>query len=270
MPHSPAPEVSRPVLVVIPARYRSTRFPGKPLANKTGKYLIQHVVERVREARAVGRIVVATDDQRVFDAVAGFGAVACMTRSDHPNGTSRIAEAVATLEQSLPPAQWPRVVVNVQGDEPEVEPAVIDALVAGLDNDPQAPMATLASAFAPGENPSDPNIVKIVVTAGPRPRAMYFSRSLIPFDRDHRGVAPLKHPGLYAYRREFLPRYVALPATPLEQAEQLEQLRALEHGCPIAVVRADVAYHGIDTPGQYEQFVQRVASRLRGAGAPGQ
>jgi 3-deoxy-manno-octulosonate cytidylyltransferase (CMP-KDO synthetase) len=251
-------------LAVIPARYGSTRFPGKPLANKTGKYLIQHVVERVRQARAVGWIVVATDDQRVFDAVTSFGGVACMTRSDHPNGTSRIAEAVATLERSLPEAHRPRIVVNVQGDEPEVEPAVIDALVAGLENDPEAPMATLASAFAPDENPSDPNIVKIVMTVGPRPRALYFSRSLIPFDRDRRGVTPLKHPGLYAYRREFLPRYIALPATPLEQAEQLEQLRALEHGYVIAVVRADVAYHGIDTPVQYEEFVRRCAARIRG------
>jgi 3-deoxy-manno-octulosonate cytidylyltransferase (CMP-KDO synthetase) len=246
---------------VIPARYGSTRFPGKPLANKTGKYLIQHVVERVRLARAVGRIVVATDDARVFDAVRGFGAQACLTRADHPNGTSRIAEAVVLLEESLPPEARPRVVVNVQGDEPEVEPGVIDALVAGLEADPGAPMATLASAFAADEDPSDPNIVKIVVSAGPRPRALYFSRSWIPFDRDHRGVRPLKHPGLYAYRREFLPRYVALSATPLEQAEQLEQLRALEHGCAIAVVRADVAYHGIDTPGQYEDFVRRCAAR---------
>jgi 3-deoxy-manno-octulosonate cytidylyltransferase (CMP-KDO synthetase) len=261
MSESPLASSASPALAVIPARYGSTRFPGKPLANKTGKYLIQHVVERVRLARAVGLIVVATDDPRVYAAVCSFGGRALMTRADHPNGTSRIAEAVTALEQSLPKGAVPDVVVNVQGDEPEVEPGVIDALIAGLRADPEAPMATLASAFAADEDPADPNIVKLVATSGPRPRALYFSRALIPFDRDHRGVPPLKHPGLYAYRRSFLPRYVALPATPLEQAEQLEQLRALEHGCAIAVVRADVAHHGIDTPGQYEEFVRRCARR---------
>lgn len=273
-------------LAVIPARFASTRFPGKPLADKTGKPLIQHVVERVRLAKRIGAIVVATDDQRIFEAVQRFGGQAVMTRADHPNGTSRIAEVVEKLSEvqgskfkaqssksaskepaaatALAPGPRPLalgpatldIIVNVQGDEPEIEPELIDKLIDGLQADPDAPMATLASEFAPDEDPSNPNIVKLVLDQ--RGRAMYFSRSLIPFDRDKKGHRPLKHPGLYAYRRDFLLKYVTLPATPLEQAEQLEQLRALEHGYPIAVIKAQVRHHGIDTPEQYEAFVRRM------------
>jgi len=240
-------------LAVIPARYASTRFPGKPLANKTGKPLIQHVVEQVQRAQSIGRIAVATDDQRIADAVAAFGCQAVMTRDDHPNGTSRIAEVVERLGSDLADDA---IIVNVQGDEPEIEPRVIDELVDGLADHPDAPMATLAADFAADEDPSDPNIVKLVTdTSG---CALYFSRSLIPFDRDGSGhVKPLKHPGLYAYRRDFLLKYVTLPSTPLEEAEKLEQLRALEHGYKIAVVKTVVRHHGIDTPEQYEAFVAR-------------
>lgn len=239
------------VLAVIPARFASTRLPGKPLLAETGKPLIQHVVEQVRRARLVSRIVVATDDQRIADAVSGFGGEVAMTRDDHPNGTSRIAEVVA----GLPPEEAP-IIVNVQGDEPEIEPAVIDQLIEGLLDDDEAPMATLASDFAPGEDPANPNIVKLILDH--RSRAIYFSRALIPFDRDRTGrLAPLKHPGLYAYRRAFLFDYIALPPSPLEQAEQLEQLRAIEHGYRIAVVRTTVSHHGIDTPEQYADFVKR-------------
>ncbi|HEX7009142.1 MAG TPA: 3-deoxy-manno-octulosonate cytidylyltransferase [Phycisphaeraceae bacterium] len=237
-------------IAIIPARYASTRLPGKPLLARTGKPLIQHVVERVRQARSIQRVLVATDDARIAEAVRAFGGEAVMTRPDHPNGTSRLAEVAAAL-----PEEQASLIVNVQGDEPEIEPGVIDELVAGLAADPEAPMATLASEFADGEDPANPNIVKLVVDQ--RGRALYFSRSLIPFDRDARGVRPLKHPGLYAYRRWFLLRYVTLPPTPLEQAEQLEQLRALEHGYPIAVIRTRVSHHGIDTPEQYAAFVER-------------
>ena len=256
-------------IAVIPARYGSTRFPGKPLADRTGRPLIQHVYERAQGAERVGRVVVATDDRRIFDAVVGFGGEAVMTSGDHPNGTSRIAEAVSGL-----PGGGDQVVVNVQGDEPEVEPGVIDRLVSGLlAEDPSvagaARMATLAADFTEGEDPDDPNIVKLVATvagaggipgagAGGVRRALYFSRSRIPFDRDGGGeVELLKHPGLYAYRRSFLEVYVGLAETPLERAERLEQLRALEHGYAIAVVAADVRHHGIDTPEQYEAFVRR-------------
>ncbi|MEX0777031.1 MAG: 3-deoxy-manno-octulosonate cytidylyltransferase [Phycisphaeraceae bacterium] len=245
-------------LAVIPARYGSTRFPGKPLAKDTGKYLIQHVVEKAGQALRIKRVVVATDDQRIFDAVKSFGAEAVMTRADHPNGTSRIAQVIAS-----PAFAGFSIIVNVQGDEPDIEPRVIDELVEGLTVDTEAPMATLASPFADDEDPADPNIVKVVLaTVKGRHRALYFSRSLIPYDRD-RSTADLdrklylKHPGLYAYRRDFLPRYVALPPTPLEQTEQLEQLRALEHGHAIALVKTMVRHHGIDTPEQYEAFVQR-------------
>jgi len=246
-------------LAVIPARFASTRFPGKPLAADTGKPLVQHVVERVRLARHVDRVLVATDDQRIADAVASFGGEAVMTRDDHPNGTSRIAEVIASLD---PHAS--SLVVNVQGDEPEIEPVVIDRLVDALQRDADADMATVASPFAGDENPADPNIVKLVTTRptlsehGEVSRAIYFSRSLIPFDRDGVGAAHLKHAGIYAYRREFLLEYVTLPPTPLEQAEQLEQLRALEHGRAIAVVHADIRHHGIDTPQQYAEFVARL------------
>ncbi|MCC7407265.1 MAG: 3-deoxy-manno-octulosonate cytidylyltransferase [Phycisphaeraceae bacterium] len=278
----PPVHASKQALAVIPARYGSTRFPGKPLADRTGKPLIQHVIERVGQAKRVGRVIVATDDPRIYDAVVGIGGEAVMTRSDHPNGTSRIAEVVETLATRSPTAELPgelsgtlphqmggdlpEIVVNVQGDEPEVDPGVIDALIEGLEAHPEAPMATLASDFAPDEDPADRNIVKVVVNQ--RGLAMYFSRSLIPCDRDGTGaVKPLKHPGLYAYRRDFLGKYVTLAPTPLEEAEKLEQLRALEHGYAIAVVKADVRHHGIDTPEQYEEFVRRWNQGRKAAGA---
>lgn len=242
-------------LAIIPARFGSTRFPGKPLVDRTGKPLIQHVVERVRLAKTISRIVVATDDRRIAEAVEAFGGEAVMT-GEHPNGTSRIAEAVDTLEKNNRES-FPEIIANVQGDEPEIEPAVIDALVEGLVASGGAPMATLAADFAADEDPTDPNIVKVVVNQ--LGRAMYFSRSIIPFNRDGLlNLTPLKHPGLYAYQRSFLPEYVALPPTPAEETEKLEQLRALEHGYPIAIVKADVRHHGIDTPEQYDAFVARV------------
>jgi len=259
-------------LAVIPARLASTRFPRKLLADRTGKPLIQHVVERVMLAQRVSRIIVAADHLELERAVTVIpGRVETMlTRNDHPNGTSRIAEVVARLTRDAnPETRDPRpqtrnpawdLIVNVQGDEPEIEPEVIDQLIDGLAADPAAPMATLASDFAPDEDPNNPNIVKLVTTAAPPLRALYFSRSLIPFDRDKRGPAAvrvLKHPGLYAYRPEFLLKYVTLAPTPLEQAEQLEQLRALEHGYAIAVVMTRTRHHGIDTAEQYEAFVQR-------------
>jgi 3-deoxy-manno-octulosonate cytidylyltransferase (CMP-KDO synthetase) len=252
-------------LAIIPARYDSSRFPGKPLANRTGRPLIQHVVEQVRLAKSIDRIVVATDDQRIYDAVAGFGGEVMMTQKDHPNGTSRLGEVVQCLDNV------PDVVVNVQGDEPEIEPWVIDRLAEGLRSQPPwdqssgrggPPMATLGSSFAPDEDPADTNIVKLVVDR--QGMAMYFSRSLIPFPREDQGrpsPRTLKHPGLYAYRPEFLVHYPTLKPTEMEQIECLEQLRVLEHGYQIAVVAADVRHHGIDTPEQYEAFVRRYEAR---------
>ncbi len=233
--------------VVIPARYGSTRFPGKALADKTGRPMIAHVCEQAGLARRVTRILVATDDERIADAVRTFGWEAVMTRSDHPNGTSRLAEVAESLDD--------RLIVNVQGDEPEIDPAVIDLVIETL-ADCDCSMATVASPFRDDEDPSDPNMVKVVAT--PRGRAMYFSRSVIPYNRSNAPpVEVLKHVGLYAYRRSFLKAYPDLPPTPLEAAEQLEQLRVLEHGREIAVAVAACHHHGIDTPEQYAAFVER-------------
>ncbi|MHC4416617.1 MAG: 3-deoxy-manno-octulosonate cytidylyltransferase [Planctomycetota bacterium] len=233
---------------IIPARYGSIRFPGKVLAARTGRPLIQHVYERVRRARLVDRVIVAADDQGIIDAVVGFGGEAVITRADHPNGTSRIAEVAPSVEAE--------VIVNVQADEPEIEPDLIDLAIRALERRPQCAMATLASPFDPREDPADPNIVKVVLnTAG---CALYFSRALIPHRRGGSDVvAPLKHTGLYVYRRDFLLKYSDLPPTPLEQAERLEQLRALEHGYDIAVAVTEASFAGIDTPAQYEAFVER-------------
>ncbi len=241
-------------VAVIPARFASTRLPGKMLLDRTGKPLIQHVWERATLAKNVDRVIVATDDQRIFDAVRRFGGEAMMTRQDHPNGTSRIAEAVAGFAAPI--------IVNVQGDEPDLDPALIDLAIETLTGGDHhdCPVATIASPFAPGEDPSNPNIVKVVMDS--RGRALYFSRALIPFNRDagvlSKKCGPFKHVGLYVYRREFLPMYVKLPATPLEHAEKLEQLRVLEHGHRIAVSVREAHHHGIDTPEQYEAFVARM------------
>ena len=235
---------------VVPARMASTRFPGKPLADLTGKPMIVHVLERVAQCRTVGRIVVAVDDERIAAAVRAAGFEARMTDPSHPNGTSRVAEVARTLAEEL--------IVNVQGDEPQIEPGLVDRTVEAIAARPEIPMATLVSPFAPGEDPSNPNIVKCVTAVDGR--ALYFSRSLVPFDRDRTpGAArPRKHVGLYVYRRAFLETFVGLPATPLERTESLEQLRALEHGFPILCAEGEAHFTGIDTPEQYAEFVRRV------------
>jgi len=235
------------VVAVIPTRLASTRFPEKALAAETGMTMTQHVHDQVMRATSIDHVIVATDHQRIVDAVRGFGGDARLTSGDHPNGTSRIAEVARDLEADL--------IVNVQGDEPEIEPSIIDTAVEALHSDDAAPMGTIASPFRDDEDPNDPNIVKVV--RDQRGRALYFSRSRIPFDRDGAGVAVYKHVGLYVYRRSFLPTYVALPEAPLERAERLEQLRVLEHGYPIVVAIGDARHHGIDTPEQYAAFVER-------------
>jgi 3-deoxy-manno-octulosonate cytidylyltransferase (CMP-KDO synthetase) len=243
MPHAVA---------VIPARFASSRLPGKPLLAETGRPMVVHCADQAARAGAVRRVIVATDDPRIQRAVESAGHHAVMTRVDHPNGTCRIAEVADPRLGHL--GADVDVIVNVQGDEPMIDPATIDRCVSAL-RDSGAPMATIASPFQPGEDPADPNIVKVVFDQ--RGRAMYFSRALIPHDRDRAGGgAAFKHVGLYAYRREFLPIYIALPPTPCENAEKLEQLRALEHGHAIAVAVADVPHHGIDTPEQYAAFVR--------------
>lgn len=256
------------VVAIIPARLGSTRFPGKVLADRTGKPLIQHVWESTKRAGSLSRVVIATDDDRVMAAARGFGAEAVMTGTEHPNGTSRLAEAAAKLGLAAD-----AIVVNVQGDEPELDPSVIDdsvgALVKGESGggrgDGVAAIATAATVMGAGERADDPNVVKVVLSRDGF--ALYFSRSRIPFDRDGSGgevARCLRHIGLYVYRRATLERYAAMAPTPLEQAEKLEQLRALENGLRIAVavVRPEATGGGgIDTPEQYEAFVRRAKSR---------
>lgn len=244
----------RAIVGIIPARLASSRFPEKVLADRTGKPLIQHVREAALASRRLTRVVVAADDVRVMAAVASYSGESVLTRIDHPNGTSRLAEAAALLDLGADD-----VVVNIQGDEPELEAHAIDAAVDALASS-DAPMATVASPFAPDEDPDNPNIVKAVV--GADGHALYFSRARLPFVREG-GAAqpPLKHVGLYAYRRAFLDEYARMIPTPLERCEMLEQLRVLEHGRRIAVATVAVRSHGIDTPEQYEAFVARHSAR---------
>jgi 3-deoxy-manno-octulosonate cytidylyltransferase (CMP-KDO synthetase) len=239
----------KPATVVIPARFGSTRFPAKILASRTGKPLVQHVVEQARKCRSIREVIVATDDQRIVEALRPFGTHVLMTSPDHQSGTDRIAEVARELSDEI--------VVNVQGDEPEIEPEIIDALVDRLSHSTDD-MATAATPFVWGMDPSNPNLVKVVL--GRDGRALYFSRSPIPYFRDSTPTADLPyylHLGIYAYRREFLLKFSSLPQAPLEQAEKLEQLRALEHGKSIYVRVVNRATHGIDTPEQYEEFVKR-------------
>ena len=227
-------------VAIIPARYDSTRFPGKPLVQIDGKPLIEHVYRRVEQARNVDHILVATDDERIRHAVERFGGSAVMTRNDHSSGTDRLAEAANDLDPDT-------LVVNVQGDEPMIEPGVIDrAITAARLKD--ADIVTLMTPLDPSEA-DDPNRVKVV--ADRNGNALYFSRSKIP----SKGTTFL-HIGLYAYRVRFLKLFTKLDPTPLEQAERLEQLRALEHGFRIRVVEVESASWGIDTPQDLERYMQ--------------
>ncbi len=228
------------VTAVLPARYGSTRFPGKPLALIGGKPMVQWAYERACAASMVDDVVVATDDERIVAAVAAFGGNSVMTSPNHATGTDRIAEAVQTLRGDI--------IVNVQGDEPLLPADVVDELVRGMIAT-GAEMGTAASPFSTsGRDPEDPNAVKVVL--GKDNLALYFSRSRIPFCRQGgTPVEPLLHWGLYAYRREFLEKFVTWPQGVLEQCEMLEQLRALENGARIFVVRAAGRTVGVDTPG---------------------
>jgi len=230
--------------VIIPARWASQRFPGKPLADLGGKPVLQHVWERCRMAAGADRVIVATDDSRIAAAATAFGADVCLTRPDHPSGTDRIAEVARRLRDE-------NLFVNVQGDEPFIETDLIDRLIDELAGRRGARMATAASPLARGPDFSDPNVVKVVCAADGR--ALYFSRAPIPHDRDGGSGAPvLRHQGIYAYTRAALLRIVRLPPSPLELCEKLEQLRALEAGIPIQVVAAGPSMPGIDTPAQLE------------------
>jgi 3-deoxy-manno-octulosonate cytidylyltransferase (CMP-KDO synthetase) len=292
------------VVACIPARYSSTRFPGKVLAKDTGKFLIQHTYERARLARLPERVIIAADDEKVVAAAYSFGAACVLTAIEHQSGTDRIAEAVEQMDADI--------VVNIQADEPEIEPANIDYVARLLIENPDYPMATLAADFDRAEQIADPNIVKVIVAwSVPRTnlpadgevvspegesltawasrssnrgdwcggangkkidakryppnancgRAIYFSRAPIPYDRDAKGIGQVgqykRHLGIYAYRKDFLLRITALPQTPLEKIEKLEQLRAIENGFGILVGKVKHTCDGIDTPEQYAEFVHR-------------
>jgi 3-deoxy-manno-octulosonate cytidylyltransferase (CMP-KDO synthetase) len=237
----------RSVIVAIPARYASTRLPGKPLLPIAGRPMIQHVHERARQTPGVDRVVVLTDDERIVEAVRSFGGEVEMTPEECASGTDRIAWAArrwAGAEQAA--------VINVQGDEPLIDPAAIEGLAEHLRNHPEDPVVTLAAPASAEEFP-DPNAVKVVVSAAGY--ALYFSRAAIPYARTGgiAGAEPRKHIGIYGYQREALLRLAALEPTPLERAEGLEQLRALENGIPIRVLTAHRPSPGVDTPADLER-----------------
>lgn len=247
------------VTVIIPARYASTRFQGKPLADLCGKPMIQWVYERSSLCESVDRVIVATDDERIARAVESFGGDVAMTRSDHPTGTDRLAEVAEGLDDEL--------IVNVQGDEPMIDPAMIQAAVAPLLADSTIPMGTLKTPLTSLEEYLNPNVVKVVTDR--QGFALYFSRAPIPYPRDFSSdlekrwsdLATAKHVGLYVYRRDFLLEYPKLEATPLENQECLEQLRALEYGFRIRVAETTLVGQGVDTPEDLERVKVFLTSR---------
>lgn len=240
------------VTAIIPARWASTRFPGKPLVKLRGKPLVQHVWERARRAELVDRVIIATDDMRIAEAAFDFGAEVALTSAKHPTGTDRLAEVASKLK-SAP------IILNVQGDEPDIAPSTIDRLARVLQDDPALGMVTAANPIADRSDIGNPNVVKVVTDlAG---RALYFSRSTIPHDRDgDGGIKYLRHQGIYGYRRTVLLDFVKWKPTPLEKAEKLEQLRALEHGVSIGVIVVKRASVGVDVPGD----LAKAARVLRG------
>lgn len=250
-------------VIVIPARYASSRLPGKPLLRQTGKYLVQHVYERACQARRAAEVLVATDDSRIVAAVESFGGRVVRTRRDHPSGTDRVAEVARSLDADL--------FINLQGDEPMIDPDTLDLLPELLERDPDCAMATLAVPITTEQHWLDPNCVKVVCDAAGR--ALYFSRSPLPFVRDGQpdfAARPprfLQHLGLYAYRRDFLLELATLPPAPLEQLEKLEQLRVLAHGRRIAVGVVERASIGVDTRDDYERFVTAYRQSLSGRAA---
>jgi len=248
-----AVDTARPlhVVAVIPARYHSTRFPGKAIADLDGRPMIEHVYRRAASCAIVSDVIVATDDLRIATTVAGFGGNVRLTRSDHQTGTDRLAEVALTLECDI--------VVNVQGDEPLIDPRAIAEVIVPF-KDPSIQVTTLYRRIDDPADLSNPNVVKVVLDRGGY--ALYFSRAPIPHARDPRGGWPplYKHIGLYAYRRSALLVIAALEPTPLERTEALEQLRALEHGIRIKAVETRYDTIGVDTPEDLEQVRRLLAA----------
>ena len=241
-------DVRTRILGVIPARFASSRFPGKALAFLAGRPMLQHVYERARLARYLDDVVVATDDERIAQCVRSFAGRVRMTRADHPSGTDRLAE-IASAE----PAS---IYVNIQGDEPLIDPEAIDAAILAVHGDESISMGTLKKSIVDPTDIVNTNVVKVITNLAND--AIYFSRCPIPYERDGRSGVPLywKHVGLYVYRRDFLLSYPDLQVGPLEQAERLEQLRALENGYRIRVVETEYESLGVDTPDDLERVNQ--------------
>ncbi|HEY7475977.1 MAG TPA: 3-deoxy-manno-octulosonate cytidylyltransferase [Vicinamibacterales bacterium] len=246
------------VVALIPARYRSTRFPGKPLAVIGGRTMIEHVCRRVEQARRVNAFFVATDDDRIAHEVDRFGAIAVMTGDHHETATDRLAEVAASLPAEL--------IVNVQGDEPLISPDAIDSAVGLMSDRPDAGMGTLRRRVDDAADLENPHVVKVVVDR--QGYALYFTRTAIPFVRSGQPRPTFwRHIGLYVYRRDFLLKLASLPPTALERAEGLEQLRVLEHGFKISTVETDVDTIGVDTPEDLER-VRQLIEATGSVGAP--
>ena len=237
---------------ILPARWGSTRFPGKPLHPIAGKPLIQHVWERCGRCTRLDDLFIATDDDRIATAAAQFGAKVLMTSPDHPTGTDRLAEAVTSLNDTTH-------VLNIQGDEPLIDPALVDELATLMASEPTLDMATAANPLDSGDPAiADPNVVKVVAALDGR--ALYFSRLPVPYQRNPLTIPVYRHKGIYAYRRSFLERFVTWPPSPLEQAESLEQLRALENGASIKLVITSDTSPGVDTPAQADEVERLILS----------
>lgn len=243
---------------IIPARYASSRFPGKPLADILGKPMIQWVYERACGAKLLDKVIVATDDQRIFEAVEKFDGSVVMTSPQAANGTERIAEVARNLNSSF--------VLNIQGDEPLIDPGAIDQLVKLMRENPQSPVGTLVKKIERIEDLTNPNIPKVVIDKNYD--ALYFSRSIIPFYRDEKKQQQwfkrsvyYKHIGMYIYRREFLLEFVKLPASKLEKIEQLEQLRVLENGYKIKVAKTEIDSIGVDVPADIDRIISFLNGR---------
>lgn len=240
-------------LCVIPARYASTRLPGKPLADIAGKPMIVRVYEQASRAKRLSGVIAAVDDERVYEAVVYHGGKAMMTAKDHPTGTDRLAEVAAAHPEA-------ELIINVQGDEPLIEPDLIDAMAVAFEEEPELQMATVKSPMTDENEMRNPNNVKVVTDK--EGYALYFSRSLLPYPRENTGVTVYKHIGIYAYRRDFLLQYARMEPTALEQTESLEQLRALENGYKIKVIATDFKFVGVDTPEDLAEVNRLYKERL--------
>ena len=231
-------------LGIIPARFASSRLPGKPLVEIAGKTMLEHVYRRALESQVFFRVIIATDDERIYNAAKAFGADVMLTRSDHANGTSRAAEVAQNIDTDY--------VINIQGDEPMLDPRLLRELAEGIAKDEIADSATACMELANEEDINNPNIVK--VACAQNGRALYFSRSPIPYRRENTACKLYEHIGIYGYKKDFLMKLVTLADTPLQQTESLEQLKILEHGYTMAVIKTQYPSQGpnVNTPEDLE------------------